>query len=132
MSKENCQKELRKQGKAYPRTCPECKLGPCKYDSENTKRPLSSLSSMDYETLKSMGFLWEFYPEATGVYSKDCQKELTDTQKVELAKKYIPRLLRMEPKEGYNHLIDRHNEALVELSEIFTKIKITPLSQFES
>lgn len=28
----NCQQELRKQGKSYPRTCEVCGLGPCVYD----------------------------------------------------------------------------------------------------
>lgn len=28
---EHCQKSLRAAGKPYPRTCTECKLGPCKF-----------------------------------------------------------------------------------------------------
>lgn len=39
------------------------------------KRPLKDLSRREYETLKRMGFLWEFYPEASGDYDAD-QKAL--------------------------------------------------------
>jgi len=119
MSKDNCNEFLRQNGKAHPRTCKECGLGKCKFDSENTKRPLSNLTKDEYYWLQKSGFLFEFYPEATGDYYKDCQVELTDAQKVEFAKKYIPRLLRMEMRAGYENLINRHNEAFEELYRIF-------------
>ena len=31
--KESCSQHLAQQGKAYPRTCLECGLGPCKYQT---------------------------------------------------------------------------------------------------
>lgn len=30
-----CSRILKEQGKPYPRTCPECQLGPCKYSQPN-------------------------------------------------------------------------------------------------
>jgi hypothetical protein len=33
---------------------------------------LQDLSHHEYETLKRMGFLWEFYPQATGDWMRDC------------------------------------------------------------
>jgi hypothetical protein len=38
MGKENCTKELMKLKVAYPRTCKECGLGPCKYDKVKKKK----------------------------------------------------------------------------------------------
>ena len=37
------------------------------------KPMLKTMSRDDYETLLDMGFLYEFYPEATGNYDKDCK-----------------------------------------------------------
>ena len=36
---------------------------------------LEGLDFMDYVKLKSSGMFWEWYPEATGVYSQDCNRE---------------------------------------------------------
>lgn len=36
------------------------------------KRELSSFSKEEYVKLLKSGFLWEFYPDATGDYKKDC------------------------------------------------------------
>lgn len=34
-------------------------------------KPLHTLTEKEYNTLKDMGFLWEFYPEATGSWFAD-------------------------------------------------------------
>ena len=40
---------------------------------EKTKnKSLTDLTEHEFRTLKKMGFLWEFFPEATGVYKEDC------------------------------------------------------------
>ena len=36
---------------------------------------LKDLTKDEYETLKAMGFLWEFYLEATGDWEVDCNKK---------------------------------------------------------
>lgn len=43
------------------------------------KRPLKDLSRREYKTLERMGFLWEFYPEASGNYDAD-QKALRNNE----------------------------------------------------
>ena len=40
---------------------------------EKTKnKKLSDLTEHEFNTLKEMGYLWEFFPEATGDYKRDC------------------------------------------------------------
>lgn len=39
-------------------------------------KTLQSLSPVEHSTLKEMGVLWEFFPEATGIYSEDHKPEL--------------------------------------------------------
>ena len=43
---EQCAYELRCQGRAYPRTCAECGLGPCKYQN---KPPIPETAPTDAE-----------------------------------------------------------------------------------
>lgn len=35
-------------------------------------KKLTDLTEQEFETLKKSGFLWEFFPEATGNYKEDC------------------------------------------------------------
>lgn len=35
-------------------------------------KELTDLTEREFRTLKKMGFLWEFFPEATGNYKEDC------------------------------------------------------------
>ena len=43
--------------------------------SERTKnKELTELSEDEFNTLKEMGYLWEFFPEATRNYKEDCLK----------------------------------------------------------
>lgn len=40
---------------------------------EKTKnKKLTDLTEQEFKALKKMGFLWEFFPEATGDYKRDC------------------------------------------------------------
>jgi hypothetical protein len=39
---------------------------------KNKKKKLTDLTEHEFNTLKEMGYLWEFFPEATGNYKEDC------------------------------------------------------------
>lgn len=60
--------QIRKEAHARGRTHPVL-------DSVPPKKELVYLSLKEYITLKNMGFLWVFYPEATGNYKKDTTGE---------------------------------------------------------
>lgn len=47
-------------------------------------KSLRNLSERDYNELKAAGFLWEFYPNATGSWFNDC----TDSYKKDWISKY--------------------------------------------
>lgn len=120
MGKDNCNEYLRKTQKPYPRTCKECGLGPCKHqESSVTRRPLSSLSKEDYYILNKMGFLYEFYPEATGDWKKDTAPNLTDSEKIELAKKLVKCLCDIIPMKDAEYVAREHNESVSQLKRIF-------------
>ena len=40
------------------------------------------MSRRDYEILKKMGMLWEFFPEATGDYDSDVEEGIIDPDKL--------------------------------------------------
>lgn len=40
-------------------------------------RKLTDLSEKEYTTLKKMGFLYEFFPEATGDWKADCNSGIS-------------------------------------------------------
>ena len=46
-------------------------------------KPLTSLTEREYVSLKNGGMLWEFYPEATGSYLIDSDKNTWATKKQE-------------------------------------------------
>ena len=46
-----------------------------------TKPDLTKMSYHEYEELRASGMMWEFYPEATGVYSVDCKKAIEEKER---------------------------------------------------
>ncbi len=81
---------------------------------------LKDLTLHEHSSLKSIGFLYEFYPEATGNWETDCGPK-TNEEKLEQIKGWVSKLRELYVSEGMREDPSRlaHNEAVIQLKQLF-------------
>lgn len=86
----NCQQELRAQGKAYPRTCQECGLGPCKRETPSadnsradalTDERIFWIRDSVYDELKKKGLVLSY--EMDLAFARAIAREALECEYVE-------------------------------------------------
>lgn len=92
----DCKNELRAAGKAYPRTCPRCGLGPCQVPLPGTKPPTTTTTTLKEAAAAATEAIQRFAIIAGAAAANAAETDRTDEEIIEQTNALALEFLRIQ------------------------------------